>query len=108
MLIGRLEQAVSFVNELFMQAPKMREFFEILDTAPAVHDKPGAKNTDGFRGDVAFENVSFSYDGKRSAVQDVTFTVPARRDGRAGRRHRAPASRRRSGCCTGPSIRNRA
>jgi ABC-type multidrug transport system fused ATPase/permease subunit len=54
MLIGRLEQAVSFVNQLFMQAPKMREFFQILDTAPAVHDKPGAKNTGRFRGDVAF------------------------------------------------------
>src|ERR687898_2489073 len=75
MLIGRLEQAVSFVNQLFMQAPKMREFFQILDTAPAVHDKPGAKNTGRFRGDVAFEDVSFSYDGKRSAVQDVSFAV---------------------------------
>ena len=40
MLISRLEQAVSFVNQMFMQAPKMREFFEILDTAPAVHDRP--------------------------------------------------------------------
>ncbi|RDI61917.1 glucan ABC transporter ATP-binding protein/ permease [Microvirga subterranea] len=75
MLIGRLEQAVSFINQLFMQAPKMREFFEILDTAPAVHDKPNAKNVERFAGSVAFENVSFSYDGKRSAVQDVTFTV---------------------------------
>src|SRR3712207_619145 len=43
MLIGRLEQAVQFVNQLFLQAPKMREFFEILDTAPAVHDRPNAK-----------------------------------------------------------------
>lgn len=75
MLIGRLEQAVSFINQLFMQAPKMREFFEILDTAPVVHDKPNAKNVERFAGAVAFENVSFSYDGKRSAVQDVTFTV---------------------------------
>jgi ATP-binding cassette subfamily B protein len=30
-----------------------------------------------FRGDVAFEDVSFSYDGKRSAVQDVSFAVGA-------------------------------
>jgi glucan exporter ATP-binding protein len=75
MLIGRLEQAVQFINQLFMQAPKMREFFEILDTAPAVHDRPHAKDIDRFEGAVAFENVSFSYDGKRSAVQDVSFTV---------------------------------
>ena len=75
MLIGRLEQAVSFVNQLFMQAPKMAEFFEILDTAPAVHDRPHAKNVERFSGRVAFEDVSFSYDGKRAAVQDVSFAV---------------------------------
>jgi glucan exporter ATP-binding protein len=75
MLIGRLEQAVSFINQLFMQAPKMREFFEILDTAPAVHDRPSAKNVERFAGRVAFEDVSFSYDGKRAAVQDVSFAV---------------------------------
>jgi ATP-binding cassette subfamily B protein len=75
MLIGRLEQAVSFVNQLFMQAPKMREFFEILDTAPGVRDKPHAKVVERFAGAVSFENVSFSYDGKRSALQDVSFAV---------------------------------
>ncbi|MGO4707015.1 glucan ABC transporter ATP-binding protein/ permease [Microvirga sp. 2MCAF38] len=75
MLIARLEQSVNFINQLFMQAPKMREFFEILDTAPAVHDRPNAKNIERFNGEVAFENVSFSYDGKRTAVQDVTFRV---------------------------------
>jgi ATP-binding cassette, subfamily B, beta-glucan exporter len=77
MLIGRLEQAVSFVNQLFMQAPKMAEFFEILDTTPAVRDRPNAKSVERFRGDVAFEDVSFSYDGKRAAVADVSFQVGA-------------------------------
>ncbi len=75
MLIGRLEQAVGFVNSLFMQAPKMQEFFEILDTAPAVHDRPNARNIERLQGAVAFENVSFSYDGKRPAVLDVSFAV---------------------------------
>jgi glucan exporter ATP-binding protein len=75
MVISRLEQAVGFINQLFMQAPKMREFFEILDTAPSVHDRPNAKIVERFKGEVAFENVSFSYDGKRAAVQDVSFAV---------------------------------
>jgi len=75
MLIGRLEQAVSFINQLFMQAPKLQEFFEILDTAPVVHDRSNARNVDRYRGEVIFDNVSFSYDGKRSAVQDVSFMV---------------------------------
>lgn len=75
MLIGRLEQAVHFVNSLFMQAPKMREFFEILDTVPTVADRPGAVVLDRPAGQVVFEDVSFSYDGKRAHVEDVHFRV---------------------------------
>lgn len=75
LLIGKLEAAVGFVNSLFMQAPKMEEFFEILDTTPAVHDRPGAPDAGKLVGEVAFEDVSFSYDGKRAAVADVTFKV---------------------------------
>jgi ATP-binding cassette, subfamily B, beta-glucan exporter len=76
MLIGRLQDAVGFVNSLFMQAPKMAEFFEILDTTPAVHDRPNAKHVERFTGDVAFDTVSFSYDGRRPAILDVSFHVP--------------------------------
>jgi ATP-binding cassette subfamily B protein len=75
MLIGRLQDAVGFVNSLFMQAPKMAEFFEILDTTPAVHDKPNAKHVDRFNGEVVFDNVTFSYDGRRPAILDVSFKV---------------------------------
>jgi ATP-binding cassette, subfamily B, beta-glucan exporter len=75
MLIGKLEEAVSFVNSLLMQAPKMQEFFEIADTVPAVHDKPGAIEAPRLQGRIRFENVAFSYDGKKTAVQDVWITV---------------------------------
>ena len=77
MLLGRLEQVVAFVNQLFLQAPKMREFYEILDTAPTVHDRPTSLTVDRFTGSVEFQNVSFSYDGKRSAIADVSFGVEA-------------------------------
>ncbi|MCA0423074.1 MAG: glucan ABC transporter ATP-binding protein/ permease [Proteobacteria bacterium] len=75
LLIGKLEAAVGFINALFMQAPKMQEFFEILDTMPSVHDKPGALDVGRPAGAVAFDDVSFSYDGKRAAVKDVSFAV---------------------------------
>ena len=75
MLVGRLEQIVSFVNFIFMQAPKMREFFEVLDTLPTVRDLPNAPDPGRLEGSVAFEDVSFSYDGKRTAVRDVSFSV---------------------------------
>ena len=77
MLIGRLEQVVGFVNFIFMQAPKMQEFFEVLDTLPAVRDKPNATQVERLTGQITFDNVSFSYDGKRAAVADVSFDVKA-------------------------------
>jgi ATP-binding cassette, subfamily B, beta-glucan exporter len=75
MLIGKLEEAVGFVNSLLMQAPKMREFFEIVDLLPSVHDKPNAITAPRFKGRISFENVSFSYDGKKTAVKDLYITV---------------------------------
>ncbi len=76
LLIGRLEAAVTFVNALFMQAPKLNEFFEVLDTTPQVSDRPNAVDAGHLGGDVAFEDVSFSYDGKRPAISDLSFAVP--------------------------------
>ena len=75
MLIGRLEQTVGFVNFLFQQSAKLREFYAILDTHPAIDDRPEAKDPGRLDGAVAFENVSYSYDGKRMAVRRVSFSA---------------------------------
>lgn len=75
MLIARLDQAVAFTNSLFLQAPKLREFFAVLDTTAAVRDRPGARDPGRLRGRVAFEGASYSYDGLRDAVADLTFTA---------------------------------
>ena len=75
LLITRIEQAVSFANRLFIDAPKLADFFGVLDTTPAVRDRPGAVDPGRLRGQVEFNGVSFSYDGKRSAVTDLSFTA---------------------------------
>ena len=77
MLVARLDHVVSFVNGLFQQAPKMAEFFEVLDTVPAVRDRPNARPVARLTGDVSFENVAFSYDGRRRALDGVSFTARA-------------------------------
>jgi ATP-binding cassette, subfamily B, beta-glucan exporter len=75
LLITRLEQTVSFSNRLFIDAPKLTDFFGVLDTVPAVRDRPDAVDPGRVRGLVEFKDVSYSYDGKRSAVADLTFTA---------------------------------
>ena len=75
MLITRLEQVVGFANRLFMDAPRLKEFFDVADTVPAVRDRPDAIDPGRVRGLVEFSDVSFSYDGKRPAVADLKFTA---------------------------------
>ncbi len=77
MLIGRLEQFVGFVNFLFGQAPKLSQFFQVLDTASSVADRPGATPAGRLAGHVRFESVFFSYDCGRDAVADISFDAPA-------------------------------
>jgi ATP-binding cassette, subfamily B, beta-glucan exporter len=73
MLIGQLEKVVHFVNGLFMDAPRLKEFFTVVDTESDVRDRPDAIDPERVRGTVEFRDVTFSYDGKRAAVADLNF-----------------------------------
>lgn len=75
LLIQKLEQVVSFINNVFMEAPRLREFFGVLDAVPAVHDRPDAIDAGRLSGLVEFNDVTFSYDGKRPAIEDLSFTA---------------------------------
>src|SRR6201991_2351781 len=75
MLIQKLEQVVSFINNVFMEAPRLKEFFDVLDAVPAVRDRPDAIEVGRLSGLIEFSDVSFSYDGKRPAVEDLSFTA---------------------------------
>jgi glucan exporter ATP-binding protein len=74
LFVGKLELVVGFTNRLVLDAPRLAQFFDVLDTVP-VTDKPGAIDIGRATGLVEFDNVSLSYDGKRAAVEDLTFTV---------------------------------
>jgi ATP-binding cassette subfamily B protein len=73
MLIQRLEQAARFVNSIFMNVPRLEEFFGVLDTTTTVKDRKNAVTLKNVRGEVSFDGVTFSYDGKVPAVEDLTF-----------------------------------
>jgi ATP-binding cassette subfamily B protein len=47
----------------------------VLDAEPAVRDRPDSIDPGQVRGLIEFNDVSFSYDGKRPAVADLTFSV---------------------------------
>jgi ATP-binding cassette, subfamily B, beta-glucan exporter len=74
-LIQKLEQVVAFINNIFMEAPRLKEFFQVLDAVPAVHERPDAIEAGRLAGLVEFNDVTFSYDGKRPAIEDLSFTA---------------------------------
>jgi glucan exporter ATP-binding protein len=75
MVISRLEQAVGFVNRMALDAPQLRDFFEVLDTVPSMRDRPDAVEPDRLAGSVEFEDVTFNYDGRHPAVANLNFTA---------------------------------
>jgi glucan exporter ATP-binding protein len=75
LLITRLEQVVQFANRMLLDAPRLTEFFDVMDAEPAVRDRSDAIDPGRLRGLVEFDRVSYSYDGKRPAVADLSFTA---------------------------------
>ena len=77
MLISRMDQASGFVSRVFFQMPALADFFRVLDTQSSVPDKPDGKDIGRAKGEVDFEDVNFSYDGKRPALSHFSLHVPA-------------------------------
>ena len=73
LIITRLEQAVGFINKVMSEAPRLREFFQVWDTVPAIRDFPDAVDPGRLGGLVEFKDVSFTYDGERMAAADLNL-----------------------------------
>jgi glucan exporter ATP-binding protein len=77
MLIGRMDQASGFVSRIFFQMPSLGDFFRVLDSQSTVPDKPNGIDIGRARGEVEFDDINFSYDGKRPALVHFSLKVPA-------------------------------
>ncbi|HZP77943.1 MAG TPA: glucan ABC transporter ATP-binding protein/ permease [Pseudolabrys sp.] len=75
LLVQRLQDTVSFFSRLFLEAPKLQAFFDVLDTRSSVRDAAHPLDPGRVRGLVEFRNVTFFYGGPRPAVFDLGFTA---------------------------------
>ena len=76
-IIGRLDQLASFAAGLFYHAPALRDFFEVLEARAPQDERPDAPQLPPVRGEVVYEDVSFSYASGGPAVRHLNFRVPA-------------------------------
>jgi ATP-binding cassette, subfamily B, beta-glucan exporter len=77
LLISRMDQASGFVSRVFFQMPALADFFRVLDSQSTVPDNPLGIDISRPKGDVEFDDVTFSYDGKRPALTHFSLKVPA-------------------------------
>jgi ABC-type multidrug transport system fused ATPase/permease subunit len=52
------------------------KIFELLDEEPDIADRPDSVELPRVRGEIEFEDASFSYDGEQPALSDVSLHVP--------------------------------
>ncbi len=52
-------------------------FLEVLDVEPEIVDSPSAKPLKNVRGEIVFNDVSFSYDDKTRVLRDLNLTIRA-------------------------------
>ena len=66
------------MQRLTRDVSKLKSFFAILDSVPAIVESPHPLEVGRLKGTVQFHDVSFAYSGKAEpAVQRVSFTIEA-------------------------------
>jgi ATP-binding cassette subfamily B protein/subfamily B ATP-binding cassette protein MsbA len=75
MLYQPLEQLSYTAWALEGAAAGMQRVFEILDAEDSVPEMPGAKPMPRARGEIAFENVAFSYEAEHPILSGITLNV---------------------------------
>lgn len=72
-----IRQLGRVISEMSKAGVSLRRIEDILNATPE-RDEDGAEHvTTDYRGDIAFDRVSFSFDGKTPVLENVSFTVPA-------------------------------
>ncbi len=77
LLIAKLDQLSGFVARIFMQAPTLASFFNLLDASVAIKESPTAIEFTPVSGRITYDNVSFRYGTSTQGVFDVSFEAQA-------------------------------
>ncbi|GGK29908.1 putative ABC transporter ATP-binding protein YknV [Caldalkalibacillus thermarum] len=72
--ISRLGQ---MYNQLLVAMASSERIFEFMDEQPSVAEKPDAIELKEVQGEIVLERVSFSYDGKREVLKEISLRIPA-------------------------------
>ena len=76
LLYGPVRKLSRIANTIQQSTASVERVFDVLDTPPAIVDRPGATALAEFRDRIEFDRVSFRYsDGDAPVLSDITLTV---------------------------------
>lgn len=69
------------INNVIESYPKgfagFKRFLEVMDTEPAIQDEKDAKPAEAFRGDIAYNHVSFEYSDGKNVLNHINLSIKA-------------------------------
>lgn len=71
-----IRQIISLADQITAGTVGFKRFLQLMRTDPEISDQPGAKNLGRVKGEILFEDVSFSYDGKTPVLSHINLQVP--------------------------------
>lgn len=77
LMIARLDQVSSFVNQTVTARAKLEEFFEMEEATADRQEPASARTIDHVDGNIVFENVTFEFANSGQGVYDVSFEAKA-------------------------------
>lgn len=79
--ILQLYQPLNFFGLMYREIRQaltdMEDMLNLLHTPLEVTDSEGARKLDNVTGQIEFDDVRFSYDGRRQILNGISFTIPA-------------------------------
>jgi len=73
--LNPIEKLINFTEQYQRGITGFERFLEIMDTHPDIKDKKGAIELKNTKGNITFENVSFSYDNKNTILKNINVNI---------------------------------
>jgi ABC-type multidrug transport system, ATPase and permease components len=76
-IINPIDILIEFTEQFQKGYSGFKRFIEVVETEPEIVDRPGAAELKDVKGDIRYQNVSFSYDSANDVLENINISIEA-------------------------------